>query len=207
MADYRHIRPMPAEPLEDLLERIRGCTHCAQHFSHAPRPTLRADARARILIVGQAPGSRVHATGIPWNDRSGDRLRDWLALDRDRFYDGRNIAVVPMGFCYPGVDRHGGDKPPRRECAPKWHEPVLAAMPRLQLTLLVGSYAQKHYLKEYGIGSSMTETVRRWREFLPRFMPLPHPSWRNTAWLRRNPWFEAELMPELRERVAEILAG
>jgi uracil-DNA glycosylase len=196
---------MHPEPLEDLLARIRGCSHCAQHFSHAPRPTLRASASARILIVGQAPGSKVHATGIPWNDRSGDRLRDWLALDHNRFYDGRNIAIVPMGFCYPGVDRHGGDRPPRPECAPKWHDPVLRAMPDLQLTLLVGGYAQRYYLKEHGGTGSMSETVHRWREFLPRFIPLPHPSWRNTAWLRTHPWFEAELVPVLREIITTVL--
>ncbi len=147
----------------------------------------------------------MHATGIPWNDRSGDRLRDWLGLDRDRFYDERTIAIVPMGFCYPGVDRHGGDLPPRRECAPKWHAPVMEGLPRLGLTLLVGSYAQRYYLKDYGVTGSMSETVHRWRDFGPRFIPLPHPSWRNTAWLRKHPWFEAELVPELRRRVAALL--
>ncbi len=192
------------EPLGELLLRIRGCTHCAQHLSHGPRPTLRAHGQARILIVGQAPGSKVHATGIPWNDRSGDRLRDWLGLDRERFYDESNIAIVPMGFCYPGVDRNGGDRPPRKECAPMWHAPVMAAMPKLELTLLVGSYAQKYYLKTAG---PMSDTVQRWRDYLPRFIPLPHPSWRNTAWLRRNPWFEAELVPVLRDRVSQLLSA
>ena len=191
-----------AEPLPDLLARIRGCTHCAQHLRHGPRPTLRAHGDARLLIVGQAPGSKVHATGIPWNDRSGDRLRDWLGVDRDRFYDESTIAIVPMGFCYPGVDRHGGDLPPRRECAPMWHAPVLASMPRLELTLLVGGYAQRHYL---GTRGPMGETVRNWRDYLPKFIPMPHPSWRNTAWLRRNSWFDAELVPYLRHRMADMI--
>jgi uracil-DNA glycosylase len=190
-----------SEPLENLLLRIRGCTHCAHALQHGPRPTLRANGDARLLIVGQAPGSKVHATGIPWNDRSGDRLRDWLGLTREQFYDDRLIAIVPMGFCYPGIDRHGGDLPPRKECAPLWHGPVLAAMPKLELTLLVGSYAQKYYLKTKG---AMSDTVRNWQMYLPDFIPLPHPSWRNTAWLRQNPWFEAELVPYLRERMQDL---
>ena len=144
---------------------------------------MRAHNDARLLIVGQAPGSKVHATGIPWNDRSGDRLRDWLGMSRDQFYDDSLIAIVPMGFCYPGVDRHGGDLPPRKECAPLWHAPVLAAMPKLELTLLVGSYAQKYYLKTKG---AMSETVHNWQTYLPDFIPLPHPSWRNTSWLRKQ---------------------
>jgi uracil-DNA glycosylase len=188
--------------LAPLLNKIAACRDCAPHFPHTPRPTLYVAPTARLLIIGQAPGSQVHATGIPWNDRSGDRLRDWTGLDRDRFYDRSKIAVVPMGFCYPGVDAHGGDKPPRPECAPKWHEPVLQEMPNLQLTLLVGSYAQRYYLKSK---LTMTETVRTWRSTLPKFMPLPHPSWRNTAWLRENPWFEAELVPELREIISSVL--
>ncbi len=190
------------ETLDQLLFRIRGCTHCAHALAHGPRPTLRAHAEARLLIIGQAPGSKVHATGIPWNDRSGDRLRGWLGLDRERFYDESKVATVPMGFCYPGVDRNGGDRPPRRECAPLWHAPVLAAMPKLELTLLVGSYAQRHYL---GVKGPMSETVHNWRAWLPKYIPLPHPSWRNTAWLRRNPWFDADLVPYLRERMATFL--
>ena len=189
--------------LQPLLDRIAACRDCAQHFPHAPRPTLYVAPTARLLIIGQAPGSKVHASGIPWNDRSGDRLRDWTGLDRDRFYDRTKIAVVPMGFCYPGVDANGGDKPPRPECAPKWHDPVMQEMPALQLTLLVGSYAQRYYLKSK---LNMTDTVHNWRATLPRFLPLPHPSWRNTAWLRKNPWFETELVPEMRRIVAGILS-
>jgi uracil-DNA glycosylase len=204
-----HPNPLPQagegtrkESLEDLLSRIRACRHCAHAFSHEPRPTLRVDPHARLLIVGQAPGSKVHATGIPWNDRSGDRLRDWLGLERTRFYDEKNIAIVPMGFCYPGVDAYGGDLPPRKECAPKWHGDVMQALPNLKLTLLVGSYAQRYYLKTK---APMTEVVREWRAALPRFLPLPHPSWRNTAWLRKNPWFDEEVVPYLRKRVRAVL--
>jgi uracil-DNA glycosylase len=190
--------------LATLLREIRACRVCAAHLPHAPRPVLRAKASARLLIVGQAPGTKVHETGIPWNDRSGDRLRDWLQLDRDAFYDDSRIAIVPMGFCYPGVDAHGGDLPPRAECAPLWHLRVLTFLPRIELTLLVGSYAQAHYLGDRR-APTMTETVQRWRDHAPRFMPLPHPSWRNIAWLKRNPWFETELLPELRERVRTLL--
>ena len=190
--------------LTSLLREIRACRVCAAHLPLGPRPVLRAKASARLLIVGQAPGTKVHETGIPWNDRSGDRLREWLQLDRDTFYDESRIAIVPMGFCYPGVDAHGGDRPPRRECAPLWHARVLTFLPRVELTLLVGSYAQAHYLAER-CAATMTETVQAWRNHAPRFIPLPHPSWRNTAWLKRNPWFEAELLPVLRERVRMLL--
>ncbi|HUL07998.1 MAG TPA: uracil-DNA glycosylase family protein [Candidatus Acidoferrum sp.] len=169
-----------------------------------PRPVLRVNPSARLLIIGQAPGTKVHETGIPWNDRSGERLRDWLQLDRDTFYDAKRIAIMPMGFCYPGVDANGGDRPPRKECAPLWHGRVLALLPRIELTLLVGGYAQKHYLGDR-CAASMTETVQAWREHAPRFIPLPHPSWRNTGWLKRNSWFEAELLRELRGRVHGLL--
>jgi uracil-DNA glycosylase len=190
--------------LAALLREIRGCRVCAEHLPLGPRPVLRAKASARLLIVGQAPGTKVHETGIPWNDRSGDRLRDWLQLDRDTFYDDSRIAIVPIGFCYPGVDANGGDRPPRRECAPLWHARVLAFLPRVELTLLVGSYAQAHYLGDHR-AATMTETVQAWRDHAPRFVPLPHPSWRNTAWLKRNPWFEIDLLPELRQRVSNLL--
>jgi uracil-DNA glycosylase len=190
--------------LSALLREIRACRVCAAHLPLGPRPVLRAKASARLLIVGQAPGIKVHDSGIPWNDRSGDRLRDWLQLDRGTFYDETRIAIVPIGFCYPGVDAHGGDLPPRKECASLWHAHVLALMPRLELILLVGGYAQKHYLGNR-CAAGMTETVQAWREHAPRFVPLPHPSWRNTAWLKRNPWFAAELLPVLRERVNSLL--
>jgi uracil-DNA glycosylase len=192
------------DPLDAVVAAARACRVCAAHLPLGPRPVLRARGSARLLIVGQAPGTRVHETGVPWNDPSGDRLRDWLALDRPAFYDEARIAIVPMGFCYPGRDAHGGDRPPRPECAPLWHPPLRAAMPGIELTLLVGGYAQRYYLGR-GRRASLTETVRAWRDYLPAFLPLPHPSWRNTAWLRKNPWFEADLVPELRRQVAGLL--
>ncbi|MCB9959619.1 MAG: uracil-DNA glycosylase family protein [Rhodospirillaceae bacterium] len=195
-----------ADALAAVAAEAAACTHCAAHLPLGPRPVLRVSPTARLLIVGQAPGTRVHATGIPWNDPSGDRLRDWMGLDRDRFYDVARVAIVPMGFCYPGQDAAGGDKPPRPECAPLWHPRLLALMPAIELTLLVGSYAQAHYLGT-ARRRSMTETVRAFREHLPRVLALPHPSWRNTAWLKRNPWFGEEVVPELRRRVARLCGG
>jgi uracil-DNA glycosylase len=192
------------ESLRALLARVRACRACEAHLPLGPRPVLRGRPSARLLIVGQAPGTRVHETGIPWNDPSGDRLRDWLGLDRERFYDERRIAIVPMGFCYPGRLPRGGDAPPRPECAPLWHPPLRAALPRVELTLLVGSYAQAYYLGARR-QASMTETVRAWRDYLPEFLPTPHPSWRTTGWLKRNPWFEAEVVPELRRCVRALL--
>lgn len=190
--------------LEDLLAEVRACRVCAAALPHAPRPVLRAQVSARVLIVGQAPGNLVHQTGIPWNDPSGDRLRHWLAVDRDVFYDERRIAIVPMGFCYPGTEK-GADLPPRPECAPLWHERLLAQLPAIELTLLIGGYAQARYLGRRR-GKSLTETVRSWRDHLSDgYLALPHPSWRNTAWLKKNPWFEAEVVPELRRRVARLV--
>jgi uracil-DNA glycosylase len=165
---------------------------------------LRAAPAARLLIVGQAPGTRVHETGIPWNDRSGQRLRTWLHIGDAVFYDPSQVAIVPMGFCYPGVDSRGGDLPPRPECAPLWHPRLRAGLPDIALTLLVGLYAQRHYLGK-ACKESLTATVRSWRDYGPAVLPLPHPSWRNTAWLKKNPWFEAELLPDLRARVARLL--
>jgi uracil-DNA glycosylase len=190
--------------LSALLREIRGCRVCAAHLPLGPRPVLRAKASARLLVIGQAPGTKAHDSGIPWNDRSGDRLRDWLCLDRGTFYDESRIAIMPMGFCYPGVDAHGGDRPPRRECAPLWHARILASLPRIELTLLVGGYAQARYLKRRR-PATMTETVQAWRDHAPRIIPLPHPSWRNAAWLKRNPWFESELLPVLRMRIRGVL--
>ena len=195
---------MSARPLPALLREIRACRVCIRHLPFGPRPVLRVSQGARLLVIGQAPGTKVHETGIPWNDRSGDRLRDWLQLDRATFYDESRIAVMPMGFCYPGVDKNGGDRPPRPECAPLWHARVLQRLPKIELALLVGGYAQKYYLGD-GRSSTMTETVRRWRSHADRFMPLPHPSWRNTGWLKRKPWFERELLPDLRDRVHGLL--
>jgi uracil-DNA glycosylase len=195
---------MAVDELAALVASARACRVCAAHLPHEPRPVLRAAASARLLIVGQAPGSKVHASGIPWNDPSGNRLRDWLALDRETFYDERRIAIVPMGFCYPGRDARGGDLPPRPECAPLWHPPLRAALSRVEVTLLVGQYAQAQYLGKRR-RPSLTETVRAWADYGPEFLPLPHPSWRNTGWLKKNPWFEAELLPELRARVRRLL--
>jgi uracil-DNA glycosylase len=192
-------------PLDALLAEIRACRICAAHLPLGPRPVLRASATARLLIVGQAPGTKVHETGIPWNDPSGDRLRQRLALDRDAFYDESRIAIIPAGFCYPGRFERGGDRPPRPECAPAWHDRLRALLPRIELTLLVGQYAQALYLGDRR-RESLTETVRHWRDYLPAYLPTPHPSWRSVVWLKRNPWFEAEVVPELRRRVA-ALAG
>ncbi len=164
---------------------------------------FRVSATARLLIIGQAPGTKVHETRIPWNDPSGDRLRGWLAMDRGTFYDAGRIAIVPMGLCYPGRLPKGGDKPPRPECAPLWMDRFLRLMPAIRLTLLVGSYAQERHLGK----GAMTERVRRFREFAPAAVPLPHPSWRTTGWERRNPWFGTELLPVLREAVAAALRG
>ena len=195
---------MSGRALASLLREIRACRVCAAHLPLGPRPVLRAKASARLLIIGQAPGTKVHESGIPWNDRSGDRLRDWLQLDREDFYDESRVAIVPMGFCYPGVDKNGGDRPPRKECAPLWHDRVMRRLPNIALTLLVGSYAQAYYL-EARRQATMTATVRAWRQYLPGCLPLPHPSWRNTGWLKRNPWFNSELLPLLHERVQSLL--
>ncbi len=189
--------------LDALLAEARACRLCEAHLPLGPRPVLRARATAKILIVGQAPGTKVHETGIPFNDRSGDRLRQWLAMTREQFYDEANIAIIPVGLCYPGRDAAGGDLPPRAECAPLWHPKLRAALPRIELTILAGSYAQKFYLGARR-KKTLSETVRAWRDYLPEFLPLPHPSWRNTAWLARNPWFEKELVPEIRRRVKNL---
>lgn len=190
--------------LQALLDKIKACRTCEGALELGPRPVLRARETARLLIIGQAPGTRVHETGVPWNDASGERLRAWMGVDRATFYDERRIAIVPMGFCYPGRDAQGGDRPPRPECALLWHEQVLAHLPSLELILLVGQYAQRRYLDGH-VKATLGETVRAWADYGPRFWPLPHPSWRNTAWLKRNPWFEAELLPALRARVARVL--
>jgi uracil-DNA glycosylase len=193
-----------ADPLAALLAEVRACRICAASLPLGARPVLRGTSSARLLITSQAPGTRVHETGLSFNDRSGDRLREWLALDRETFYDESRIAIMPMGFCYPGVLPAGGDRPPRRECAPRWHGPVRAAFANVELTLLVGSYAINYYLGA-GRPLPMTDAVRNWRAYLPRFFPLPHPSWRTTGWQKRNPWFEQELLPDLRARVHALL--
>ena len=183
-----------------LQAEIAACRICAEHLPHGVRPVASFSATARLLIIGQAPGSKVHETGIPWDDASGDRLREWTGLTKHQMYDPARVALVPMGFCYPGK-ASGGDKPPRRECAPRWHRSVLDMLPDDRLTLLVGTYAQAYYLPA-ARKLSMTERVQAFREFLPQFLPLPHPAWRSTLWMRQNPWFAAEVLPVLRQAVA-----
>ena len=192
--------------LHDLLKEVRACEICAPDLPLGPRPTVVAKSSAKIMIIGQAPGTKVHETGIPWSDPSGDRLRNWLRVTREMFYDGSKIALMPMGFCYPGRLERGGDNPPRPECAPAWHEKILAGLPNIELTLLVGMYAQKYYLAEQN-KKTLTETVRHWQEFAPAMIPTPHPSWRTTAWLKKNLWFEAELLPVLQQKVRKLLEG
>jgi uracil-DNA glycosylase len=196
---------MGENDLDLLLGEIRACRHCAAHLPHGPRPIVQAGAEARILIVGQAPGSRVHESGVPWDDDSGDRLRGWTGLSRATFYDPQAVALVPMGLCYPGKGR-SGDLPPRRECAPLWHAPLLARIPQIRLTLLVGQYAQRAYLPS-APRKSMTETVRDHAGMPDGLFPLPHPAWRARLWMAKHPWFEAEVLPVLRERVAGALGG
>lgn len=193
------------EQLDDLQRRIASCDICAAHLPLGPRPVIRLKPSARLLIIGQAPGTKVHETGIPWNDPSGDRLRDWLGLDRDTFYGSPRIAIMPMGFCYPGRATSGGDNPPRLECAPAWHDRALAVMPEVELTLLVGAYAQKRYLAA-NRQKSMTVTVKHWRDFLPDILPTPHPSWRTTGWLKKNSWFEHDVIPFLQASVRTFIA-
>ena len=189
--------------IDDLKAAIAACTLCAAHLPLGPRPITRFSATARVLIIGQAPGTRVHLSGIPWDDDSGDRLRGWLGIDKATFYDEAKVAQMPMGFCYPGKAA-GGDAPPRRECAPQWHDAVLAHLPEDRLTLLVGTHAQARYLPETK-GWSMTERVRALGDFGNR-IALPHPAWRSRLWMAKHPWFEAEVLPALRALVAARLA-
>jgi uracil-DNA glycosylase len=190
--------------LDILLSEVRRCTICAAHLPLGPRPIVQLGATARLLIVGQAPGSKVHASGMPWQDDSGHRLREWLGIDAGVFYDPRHVALLPMGFCYPGA-ANGADLPPRPECAPLWHDRLLAALPDRRLTVLVGLHAQRRYLHGATRGT-LTEAVRGFREHLPGQFPLPHPSWRSTGWMRRNAWFEKDVLPALRDAVAGALA-
>lgn len=185
-----------------LLEEVRACTLCAPHLHHGTRPVVQVDPRARILIAGQAPGRKVHETGVPFDDPSGDRLRGWMGVDRSVFYDPECVAIVPMGFCYPGTGS-SGDLPPRPECAPAWRTRVLAALASVELTLVIGAYAQAWHLPE--VSGGVTAVVGRWRDRWPAVLPLPHPSPRNRVWLKRNPWFEAEVIPALQERVRRLL--
>ncbi|MGE3539208.1 MAG: uracil-DNA glycosylase family protein [Candidatus Tectimicrobiota bacterium] len=192
------------ESLDDVLAAVRACTLCAPALPHDPRPVLQVHAQARILIAGQAPGRKVHASGIPFDDASGARLRDWMGVSPAMFYNPEHIAMLPMGFCFPGSGRTG-DLPPRPECAPTWRARLLDCLPHLQLTLVIGQYAQAYHLGTSA--ASVTDTVRAWRTSWPEVVPLPHPSPRNNLWLRRNPWFATELLPALRQHVASILAG
>jgi uracil-DNA glycosylase len=205
-----------SDPLAALLRELRACRICRDAPAYPPplpqepRPIIQAGASARLCIASQAAGTRAHASGQPFTDRSGIRLRDWIGLDEAQFYDENRVAIVPMGHCFPGLDALGGDLPPRRECAPIWRERVFAQLPELSLVLLIGQYAQRWHLTPQERAGGLTATVARWREIVavprgPKLLPLPHPSWRNTAWLKRNPWFEAELLPVLRAEVQNAL--
>jgi uracil-DNA glycosylase len=189
-------------PFDELVARVRQCRLCEAQLPQAPRPVIQISRSARILVVGQAPGRRVHDTGLPFNDPSGDRLRHWMGIDRDAFYDEQTLAILPMGFCYPGTGK-SGDLPPRPECAPAWRDLLLERLDSVQLTLVIGQYAQAWHLPRPK--ASVTERVKRWQEVWPDMLPLPHPSPRNNLWLRRNPWFEQDVIPELRQRVQKIL--
>lgn len=186
-----------------LIKKIRKCQLCTRHLPFKPNPILQAHSKSRLLIVGQAPGIRVHTTGIPWNDPSGDRLRQWINLDRNTFYNINQVAIIPMGFCYPGTGAFG-DLPPRKECSRQWLPALLAGLPNIQLTLLLGQYAQKHYLGNR-VKQNLTATVAAFSDYLPHYFPLPHPSPRNNIWLKRNPWFEELALPVLRSTCTKIL--
>ncbi|EOA6545030.1 TPA: uracil-DNA glycosylase family protein [Vibrio vulnificus] len=190
-------------PLEPLLNQIRACQVCASALPLGANPVVQAHSEAKILIIGQAPGTKVHHTSIPWNDASGNRLRVWLDIEKPTFYDPKQIAIMPMGFCYPGRGQ-SGDLPPRKECAPLWHEALLKHLPNIELTLLIGQYAQNRYLSNKP--KTLTETVQNWQAWLPDYLPLPHPSPRNTLWLRKNPWFEEQTVPYLRQQVHQLLS-
>jgi len=198
-----------ATDLESLAPRIAACALCAERFAatetaHAPRPVVYPSRTARLMIAGQAPGARVHASGIPFDDPSGDRLRDWMGIDRETFYDRNRVSIVPMAFCFPGYDKRGSDLPPPKVCAETWRKALLTAMSQVELTLVVGQYAQAWHI-ERARAKTLTETVRNWRDHGPARLHLPHPSWRNTGWLRRNPWFEEDVLPWLRAEVARLV--
>lgn len=193
--------------MSDLIDQIRACRLCADRFAathtaHAPRPVAWFRPSARLLVAGQAPGMRVHQSGVPFDDPSGDRLRDWLGLSPSEFYDKSRVAVVPMAFCFPGYDAKGSDLPPPRICGQTWHDQVMQDLEKVELTVLVGGYAHKYHM---GVKTNVTDTVLGWRDHAPQLFPLPHPSWRNTAWLKKNPWFEVELLPELRKQVQKVI--
>jgi uracil-DNA glycosylase len=204
---HRKVRsssPSERTSLTHLLTEVRACTVCAQHLDHQPRPIVQVGADARIVIIGQAPGRRVHESGIPWDDPSGRTLRAWLGLSEEQFYDPSVVALVPMGFCYPG-SAASGDKPPRPECAPLWHEAILGWLPSDRLEIIIGAYAQKRYVADRK--QTLTETVANWSRYLPTQVVLPHPSPRNRHWLTKNPWFESETIPAVRQRIADVLSN
>lgn len=188
---------------QTLISSVKSCKMCEEHLPLGPKPVFSIHPESKILLIGQAPGTKVHATGIPWNDPSGDELRRWLAVDRDIFYNPEIFGIMPMGFCYPGKGK-GGDLPPRPECATTWHDRLLASMPKVKLILLVGSFAQRYYLGER-MKPILTETVRQAKEYLPEYFPLVHPSPRNRLWMKKNPWFEADILPVLREKILGII--
>jgi len=192
--------------LANLLQLVRACDECASNLPNKPRPVLRMTGSCRLLIIGQAPGTKVRKSGIPWDDASGDRLRKWLCIKRASFYDDSKVAMIPIGFCYPGRHVSGGDLPPRNECAPLWHKRLLSHLPKVSMTLLVGGYAQRYYLGK-SCGKTVAETVKRWRYYSPKYIPLPHPSWRTRDWVAQNFWYEEDLLPELRTRVFKLLHG
>jgi uracil-DNA glycosylase len=188
--------------LTTLLKEVRACTICAPHLEHGVRPVVQIDSKAKILIAGQAPGRKVHESGVPFDDASGDRLRNWMGISKETFYNAEEIAILPMGFCYPGTGKTG-DLAPRSECAIAWRAKLLEQLPKLDLTLVIGQYAQGYHLIKSNL--SLTETVKLWQDYWPSVLPLPHPSPRNNRWLKRNPWFEEEVLPSLRRRVLELL--
>jgi uracil-DNA glycosylase family 4 len=192
------------ELMDKLLQQVRNCSVCEEYLELGVNPVISASAESRIVIIGQAPGRKVHDSGIPWNDKSGDNLRNWLEVDKKTFYDPQKIALIPMGFCYPGKGK-SGDLPPRTECAPLWHQQLLAKMPNVQLTLLIGKYAQEYYLKET-LKESLTESVKNFRHYLPKYFLLPHPSPRNNIWQAKNKWFAIKVLPELKKKVNNILS-
>lgn len=189
--------------MKDLLQEIKRCTICSEHLALGPRPVVSAHPKSKIVIIGQAPGTRVHASGVPWDDASGKQLRKWLNVSDEDFYDDSKFAIMPMGFCYPGIGK-SGDLPPRPECAPQWHRELLDKMPKIELIILIGMYAQNYYLKDR-TKRTLTETVKCHQEYLPYYFPLPHPSPRNRFWLTKNPWFEQDVLPELKKNVGNLV--
>lgn len=195
---------MSRSELQDLLVEVRDCQICAEQLPHPPRPVVQVGNGASIVIIGQAPGRRVHESGVPWDDPSGDRLRAWMGLDRETFYNPDVVALIPMGFCYPGTG-DSGDLPPRPECAPQWHDQLLTHLPSDRLAVIIGNYAQRRYIEDRG--KTLTATVQRWADYLPEQIVLPHPSPRNGRWLTRNPWFEGEVVPAVRDRIRGVLGA